>query len=56
VDLVGAACGALAASTVLIPYLGLEGMAAALIGIKIISLAVMGGPHALHPSTRLSGR
>lgn len=43
VDLVGAACGALTASTLLIPYLGLEGMAAALIGIKIISLTVMGG-------------
>ena len=54
VDLVGAACGALTASTLLIPYLGLEGMAAALIGIKIVSLVVMGGPYALHPSTRVS--
>ena len=53
VDLVGAACGALAASTLLVPYLGLEGMAAVLIGIKIVSVAVMGGPYALHPSTRL---
>jgi spermidine synthase len=54
VDLVGAACGALTASTLLIPYLGLEGMAAALIGIKIVSLVVMGGPYDLHPSTRVS--
>jgi spermidine synthase len=54
VDLVGAACGALAASTLLIPYLGLEGMAVALIGIKIISLLVMRGPYALRPSTHLS--
>jgi spermidine synthase len=53
VDLVGAACGALVASTLLIPYLGLDGMAAALIGIKIISLLVMGGQYVLHPSTRL---
>lgn len=53
VDLVGAACGALVASTLLIPYLGLEGMAAALIGIKLVSLVVIGGPYALHPSTRL---
>jgi spermidine synthase len=55
VDLVGAACGALVASTLLIPYLGLEGMAAALIGIKIVSLIVMGGSYALRPSTRLPG-
>jgi spermidine synthase len=55
-DLVGASCGALVASTLLIPYLGLVGMAAALIGIKIISLVVMGGPYALHPSTRIPGR
>jgi spermidine synthase len=54
VDLVGAACGALVAST-LLPYLGLEGMAAALIGVKIVSLVVLGGPYALHPSTRLPG-
>jgi spermidine synthase len=53
VDLVGAACGALVASTLLIPYLGLEGMAAALIGIKIISLTIMGGTYVLRPSTRL---
>ena len=56
VDLVGAACGALTASTLLIPYLGLEGMAAALIGVKIVSLVVMGGPYALHPPTRVSDR
>jgi spermidine synthase len=55
VDLVGAACGALTASTLLIPFLGLEGMAVALIGVKIVSLFVMGGPYALHPSTRLPG-
>jgi spermidine synthase len=44
VDLVGAAFGALTASTLLIPYLGLEGMAIALIGIKIVSLAVSAYP------------
>jgi hypothetical protein len=37
----------------LIPDLGLEGMAAALIGIKIISLTIMGGTYVLRPSTRL---
>ncbi len=54
VDLVGAACGALVVSTVLIPYLGLDGTAAGLIGIKIISLLVMGGRYASDRSTHLS--
>jgi spermidine synthase len=55
VDLVGAACGALVVSTVLIPYLGLEGAAGVLIGIKIISLLVMGGRYAANRPTHLSG-
>ena len=55
VDLMGAACGALVVSTVLIPYLGLDGTAAGLIGIKVISLLVMGGRYVSDRPTRISG-
>lgn len=53
VDLVGAAFGALLTSTVFIPYLGLGGAAAALMGVKIISLLLMGEQYASHRSTHL---
>ena len=46
VDLVGAAFGALLTSTLFIPHLGLGGAAAALIGIKIISLLLTGERYA----------
>ncbi len=54
VDLVGAACGALVVSAVLIPYLGLDGSVALLIGVKIASLAVLGGSHGDHGPAHLS--
>ncbi len=41
-DLLGAAAGTLVTSVVLIPYAGLYWTAAALIGLKLISLAVVG--------------
>lgn len=41
-DLTGAACGTLATSVVLIPYVGLLWTAAALIGLKSISLILIG--------------
>jgi spermidine synthase len=42
-DLLGAACGALVTGTVLVPYLGLVGAALALMGVKLINLAIVGG-------------
>lgn len=41
-DLIGAACGALLVSVLLIPYLGLAGTLLALIGLKVSSLLVVG--------------
>ena len=41
-DLMGAACGALLVSVLLIPYLGLAGTLLTLIGLKISSLLVLG--------------
>jgi spermidine synthase len=51
VDLVGAAFGALATSTIFIPYLGLGGSIAVLIAIKLFSLLFMGERYAAHRST-----
>lgn len=45
-DLMGAACGTLATSVVLIPYFGLLWAAAGLMILKGISLAIIGGRHA----------
>lgn len=47
-DLLGAAAGTLVTSVVLIPYVGLFWTTAALIGMKLISLAVVGGRHDDH--------
>lgn len=41
-DLIGAACGALLVSVLLIPYMGLAGTLLALIGLKVSSLLVVG--------------
>lgn len=41
-DLIGAACGALLVSVLLIPYLGLAGTLLVLIGLKVSSLLVVG--------------
>jgi spermidine synthase len=41
-DLIGAACGTLVTSVVLIPYVGILWAAAALIGLKVISLMLIG--------------
>ena len=41
-DLIGAACGALITSVVLIPYFGIIWAASGLIGLKLISLIVLG--------------
>lgn len=41
-DLIGAACGILIASVVLIPYVGVAWTAAALVGLKITSLLMIG--------------
>lgn len=41
-DLIGAACGALLVSVLLIPYLGLAGTLLVLIGVKVSSLMVVG--------------
>lgn len=41
-DLIGAACGALLVSVLLIPYLGLTGTLLVLIGLKVSSLVVVG--------------
>ncbi len=54
VDLVGAACGTLVTSTVLIPYLGLGGAFCALMGIKMLSLLILGEKYAFRRSTRFS--
>ena len=40
-DLMGAACGTLLTSVVLIPYVGIMWAAAALIGMKLVSLILM---------------
>jgi hypothetical protein len=40
-DLIGAACGTLVTSVVLIPYVGILWAAAALIGLKVTSLMLM---------------
>jgi hypothetical protein len=40
-DLIGAACGTLITSVVLIPYVGILWAAAALIGLKMVSLILM---------------
>lgn len=56
VDLIGAACGALIVSTLLIPLWGLVTTACVLIGIKSISFLMMGAQHVSHRSTRISGR
>ena len=45
-DLIGAACGTLATSVVLIPYFGLLWAAVGLMILKAISLAIIGGRHA----------
>ena len=44
-DLIGAAFGTLVTSIVLIPYLGIVWAAAGLIGLKLVSLAVIGLTH-----------
>lgn len=44
-DLMGAACGTLVTSTLLIPYFGIAGAALGLILLKFVSLAVMGWQH-----------
>jgi spermidine synthase len=41
-DLIGAACGTLLTSAVLIPYVGIFGAAAGLIGLKMVSLILIG--------------
>ncbi len=41
-DLIGAACGTLVTSVVLIPYVGILWAAAALIGLKLVSLILIG--------------
>lgn len=48
VDLVGAACGTLVTSTILIPYLGLSGAIGVLMGIKALSMALLGGSYVFH--------
>jgi predicted membrane-bound spermidine synthase len=53
-DLVGAACGALVISTIMIPYLGLGGTASALVGIKMLSMLIIGERYAFLRSTRFS--
>jgi len=40
-DLIGAACGTIAASVILIPYAGIEWTAAALVCLKITSLVIV---------------
>jgi spermidine synthase len=45
-DLIGAALGALATSTILIPYLGITGAIGALMGLKVLSLLMVGSLHA----------
>lgn len=56
VDLVGAAFGALLTSMLLIPYLGLGGTVVVLIGVKVVSLALMGGAYGSHGSTHFYRR
>jgi spermidine synthase len=56
VDLIGAACGALIVSTLLIPLWGLVATACVLIGIKSISFLMMGAQYVSHRPTRISGR
>ena len=40
-NLIGAACGTIAASVILIPYAGIEWTAAALVCLKITSLVIV---------------
>lgn len=56
VDLVGAACGALLISTLLIPRWGLIAAAGTLAGIKLTSLLLLGQSYVLRSSTRVSMR
>ena len=44
-DLIGAAFGTLAISVVLIPYLGIVWAAAGMIGLKVLSLSIIGVRH-----------
>jgi len=44
-DLIGAALGTLATSTILIPYLGITGAIGALMGLKMLSLLIAGTLH-----------
>ena len=44
-DLIGAALGTLATSTILIPYLGITGAIGALMGLKVLSLLIAGTLH-----------
>jgi len=53
-DLIGAASGTLFTSVVLIPYFGILWAAAALIGLKIISIAVIGVTHEKHIASSVS--
>ncbi len=56
VDLVGAACGALVISTVLIPRWGLMAAAGALVALKLTSFLLTGCSYVLRSSTRISIR
>ena len=56
VDLVGAACGVLVISTVLIPRWGLMAAAAGLVALKLTSFLLMGHAYVLRSSTRFSIR
>jgi spermidine synthase len=56
VDLVGAACGALVISTVLIPRWGLMAAAGVLVAFKLTSFLIMGHAYVLRSSTHLSIR
>jgi len=53
-DLIGAACGTLFTSVVLIPYFGILWAAAALIGLKIVSIVVIGATHEKHIASSVS--
>ena len=53
-DLIGAACGTLITSVVLIPYCGIIWAAAGLIGLKLISLSVIGVSRETNKQTTIS--
>jgi spermidine synthase len=54
-DLIGAALGTLATSTVLIPYLGITGTIVALMGLKGLSLLIAGTLHEDHVAKTVPG-